>query len=76
MMVYDLLKNGNLIGKTRKDVIVLLGEPTSYFDYDEYPAYVVGPKSVTSEYAKGYVLAFITEESSGLIKGYEFVPKL
>ena len=76
LMVHDLLKNNNLLGKTRQDIIALLGKPTSYFDYDEFPAYVVGPKSITSEYAKGYVLAFITEKSTGLVKNYEIVPKL
>jgi len=75
-MVYDLLQNNSPIGKSRNNVLALLGEPTSYYDYDEFPAYVVGPKTITSEYAKGYVLAFIVNSSSGIVEDFEFVPKI
>ena len=75
-MVYDLLKNSDFIGKKRADVVSVLGQPTSYYDYNEYPAYVVGPKTVSSEYADGYVLAFITDHVSGEITNYEIVPKI
>lgn len=52
----------------------LLGPPTGYYDYDENIAYFVGPQSVQSKYGKGYVLAFVTDKTSGKIVSVKIIP--
>jgi hypothetical protein len=60
-----------LTGKQVKD---LLGPSTAYYDYDEYPAYLVGPKTVTSEYGKGYLWVFVTDKNSGKVREVILAP--
>jgi hypothetical protein len=57
-----------------KQVRHLLGPSTAYYDYDEYPAYLVGPKTVKSEYGNGYLWVFITDKSSGKVQKAVLVP--
>lgn len=61
---------------TAKEVVGLLGSPTGYYEYDEYPAYFIGPASVDSEYGKGYLLAFVTDKSSGKVLKVVLVPEV
>jgi hypothetical protein len=53
----------------------LLGPPTGYYDYDENVAYFVGPQSVQSQYGKGYLLAFVTDKTSGKITSVKIIPE-
>lgn len=53
----------------------LLGPPTGYYDYDENPAYLVGPQSVQSQYGKGYLLVFVTDKASGKITSVKIIPE-
>ncbi len=73
-MITDFLKHVEFIGKSKNEIVEILGKPTAYYDYDEFPAYVFGPKSVSSEYADGYIIAFITDSSSGKVVEYEIIP--
>lgn len=75
-MVASLLAKHPATSLTAKQVISLLGTPTSYYEYDEYPAYMVGPKSVESDYGKGYVLAFVTDKDTGEIVQVLFIPEV
>jgi hypothetical protein len=75
-MVASLLEKHAASSLTAKDVISLLGAPTSYYEYDEYPAYMVGPKSIESEYGKGYVLAFVTDKGTGRVVKVLFIPEV
>ena len=61
---------------TAEQVKQLLGAPTCYADYDEDPAYVVGPPTVESEYGKGYVLIFVTDRSTGRVREARLVPEI
>lgn len=54
----------------------LLGAPTGYADYDEDPAYVVGPPTVDSEYGKGHLLIFVTDKSTGRVLTTRLVPEI
>lgn len=53
----------------------LLGHPTGYYDYDENPAYLVGPSTVESQYGKGYLLAFVTDKTDGKITSIKIIPE-
>jgi hypothetical protein len=75
-MVASLLAKHAPSSLTAKDVISLLGSPTSYYLYDEYPAYVVGPKSIQSDYGRGYVLAFVTDKRSSRVIKVLFIPEV
>mgnify|MGYP000296433805 CR=1 FL=1 len=57
-MAYDLIKKVQSEKLNSEQIKDLLGQPTGYFDYDETPAYFVGPQTVTSQYGKGYLIAF------------------
>lgn len=75
-MVYDLIKSHNVIGMSADELIKLLGPPTAYYDYDEFPAYFIGPKSVNSVAGAGYVLAFIVNRSTGKTDRFVIDPEL
>jgi hypothetical protein len=55
-------KAGELTGK---QVRALLGPSTGYYDYDEYPAYLVG---------KGYLWVFITDKDKDKVRRVILVP--
>lgn len=75
-MVYDLLKSEEVIGMPIDDVYKLLGKSTVYYDHDNIPAYLVGPPNADNIYGNGYVLAFISNGSSGVIEDFIFEPGL
>ncbi|MFC5548642.1 hypothetical protein [Massilia aerilata] len=60
-----------LTGKQVKD---LLGPSTGYYDYDEYPAYLVGPGTVRTEYGSSYLWVFMTDKNSGKVREVILVP--
>lgn len=74
-MVYSFLTQHDPVSLSSTDVKKLLGESTGYYDYDENPAYLVGPASVESEYGKGYLLAFVADKTSGKITTVKIVPQ-
>jgi hypothetical protein len=55
-------KAGELTGK---QVRALLGPSTGYYDYDEYPAYLVG---------NGYLWVFITDKDNDKVRRVILVP--
>ena len=61
---------------TAEQVKHLLGTPTGYADYDEDPAYVVGPSTVESEYGRGHLLIFVTDKKTGRVLETRLVPKI
>jgi hypothetical protein len=74
-MVSSLLSQHAHKSLTSSSVRELLGAPTGYYDYDENPAYFVGPSSVESKYGKGYLLAFVVDKASGKIAAVKIVPE-
>jgi hypothetical protein len=74
-MVYSFLSQHEIKSLSSNSVKELLGIPTGYYDYDENPAYFVGPNSVESEYGKGYLLAFISDKTSGRINAIRIIPE-
>ena len=75
-MLYDLFETHDFIGQPVESVDALLGQHTSYYIHDSYPAYKVGPINVYSEHGIGYIIAFITDPKTGLIVKYDLAPKL
>jgi len=61
VVVYSLLKQHDVTAMNAKDITSLLGIPTAYYDYDEFPAYIIGPKTI---------LAFPVDRQSGLVRKY------
>lgn len=57
-----------------KEVGGLLGPSTGYYDYDEYPAYLVGPRAVKSDYGDGYLWVFITDKRHGKVQKVLLMP--
>ncbi len=76
-MLYDLLSNYSFIGKKRKDVNDLLGKQTGYYEYDEYPAYLVGKSTASNSNnnSADYLFVFITDHNTGLIQDYLLIPQ-
>lgn len=74
-MVFSFLSQHDHKSLTSSTIKELLGPPTGYYDFDENPAYLVGPSSVESKFGKGYVLAFIAEKNSGKIVEVRIVPE-
>lgn len=74
-MVYSFLKKHEIKKMEAGDIKNLLGASTAYYNYDEFPAYLVGPKSVKTEYGNGIVLAFPIDRKTGKIKGFVIYPK-
>jgi hypothetical protein len=66
-MLASLLDKHRLVGRPAKEAVALLGKPTAYYEYDENPAYVVGPGTVESESGDGYLLVFLTDKATGRI---------
>lgn len=74
-MLHSFFETHDVSTMTATQLKTLLGESTGYYDYDTYPAYFIGPPTVTSQYGKGYLLYFVTDHSSGNIKSYGIIPE-
>lgn len=74
-MVFSLLQQHPPTKLKSKDIQDLLGTPTGYYDHDENPAYFVGPKTVESEFGKGYLLVFLTNKATGKIDALKILPE-
>ena len=74
-MVYSFLAQHDVKSLSSSEIRNLLGKPTGYYDYDENPAYFVGPTAVESSYGKGYLLAFVADKESGRIRGVKIIPE-
>jgi hypothetical protein len=75
-MVYSFIKRYDIHKMDAKDIKNLLGPSTAYYNYDEFPAYLVGPKAIKTEYGDGYLFAFPTDRKTGKIKKYIILPKI
>jgi len=74
-MVFSLLHKYKVTKMNVEDIQSLLGKSTAYYEYDEFPAYLVGPKNIESEYGSGYMLAFPFNRKTGIIRKYLILPK-
>ncbi|VAW87562.1 hypothetical protein MNBD_GAMMA18-2199 [hydrothermal vent metagenome] len=74
-MVFSLLKSHDVKKMKVEEIKSLLGESTAYYEYDEFPAYLIGSKSIKSDYGNGYLLAFPFDRKTGLIRKYIIIPK-
>lgn len=74
-MVFSLLYKHDVTKMKVKEIQALLGESTAYYEYDEFPAYLVGAKEVESEYGDGYLLAFPFDRNTGMISKYVIYPE-
>jgi len=73
-MVFSLLKTHDVKKMKVEEIKSLLGNSTAYYEYDEFPAYLVGSKSIKSDYGDGYLLAFPFDRETGLIRKYIIIP--
>lgn len=74
-MVFSLLRKYDVTNMKVEEVQSLLGGSTAYYEYDEFPAYLVGPENIESEYGDGYLLAFPFDRKTGMIRKYIIHPK-
>ncbi len=74
-MVFSFLQQHDVTSMKVEDVQSLLGESTAYYEYDEFPAYLVGSKEIESEYGRGYLLAFPFDRETGIVRQYVILPK-
>ena len=74
-MVFSLLKSHDVKKMKVEEIKPLLGESTAYYEYDEFPVYLIGSKSIKSDYGNGYLLAFPFDRKTGLIRKYIIIPK-
>ena len=74
-MVFSLLKKHDVKKMKVEEIKYLLGDSTAYYEYDEFPAYFIGPKFIKSDYGDGYLLAFPFDRKTGLIRKYVIIPK-
>lgn len=74
-MVWSFLSSHDVKHLTAQQVTRLLGPSTGYYDYDENPAYLVGPRTVKSEYGQGYLLAFLADRQTGTINEIRLIPE-
>jgi hypothetical protein len=49
-MVFSLLNNHDVKKIRVEEIKLLLGESTAYYEYDEFPAYLIGPTSIKSDH--------------------------
>lgn len=75
-MTASFLQKVDAAALTGHDVRRMLGGNTGYYDYDHYPAYIVGPRNVRSEYGNGYLLVFVTDHSNGQVLDIRFIPEI
>jgi hypothetical protein len=64
-MIASFLNKYKASELTGKQVRALLGPSTGYYDYDEYPAYLVG---------NGHLWVFITDKDNGKVSKVILVP--
>lgn len=75
-MLYSYLKKHKPISNlTRAQIEEELGPATGYYEYDEFPAYYVGPKPSGGD-QPAYLVAFITDHQTGKVKGIHVEPSL
>lgn len=60
---------------TAAEVKSLLGEPTRYADYDEFPAYLVEPAASTNAARREHLLVFVTDRQTGRVVETRLVPE-
>lgn len=75
-MLHSYLKQHESLSQlTRMQIEQDLGPATGYYEYDEFPAYYVGPKPDGVE-QPAYLVAFITDHQTGMVKGVHIEPPL
>lgn len=73
-MLFSLFQKHDVTKMQVEDIRLLLGLSTAYYEYDEFPAYLIGPESVKSDYGNGYLLAFPFDRETGKIIKYVLIP--
>ncbi|MBN4080317.1 hypothetical protein JYT31_01500 [Beggiatoa alba] len=69
-MIYSFLKKHDIVNMTPSEIYNLLGKSTAYYEYDEFPAYLL--QSNQDE----YIIAFPIDRKTQKIKKYLFEPEL
>lgn len=67
-MVYSFLTKNNITNLQAADIYNLLGKSTAYYEYDEFPAYLIESSN------KEYTLAFPVNRETSKIRKYIIVP--
>lgn len=70
-MMASFLRKHPAEGMSTAELKQLLGEPTAYADYDQDPAYLVGPGSA----GRGQLLVFRTHRLTGRIVEVQVLPE-
>lgn len=75
-MVYSFIVSHDIHQMVAHDIKDILGPSTAYYNYDEFPAYLVGPKNIKTEYGNGYLFAFPIDRKTGRIKDFIIYPEI
>ncbi len=75
-MVYSFIKKHDMHKMVPSDIKNLLGPSTAYYNYDEFPAYLIGPKNIKTEYGNGYLFALPIDRKTGKIKTFVIFPEI
>ncbi len=75
-LLHSFMQQRNVIGMKASELKKVLGKSTAYYNYDTFPAYLVGSEEVNSEYGKGYMIAFPIDHSTGLVKPIVVIPPI
>ena len=73
-MLYSFLSNNTIQGMSGTELQSYLGSSTGYYEYDEYPAYIIGPDTIEGSHGKGYLLAFPIDRDTGKVKRFVIDP--
>lgn len=63
-MIYSFIKTTDIRKLSSKDIYSLLGKSTAYYEYDEFPAYILKSDN------KQYILAFPINRNTNKIRKY------
>lgn len=68
-MIYSFLKNHDITSMSPANIYEMLGESTAYYEYDEFPAYLL-------ETNQGkYIIAFPVDRETKTIRKYILEPE-
>lgn len=73
-MLASFLDQHGVEGMRVGELEALLGAPTAYADYDEDPAYLVGPVGPRGDGGPGHLLVFGTDRRTGRVVSVQLAP--
>ena len=75
-MVYSLISQHEVEKLNAKDIYSLLGPSTGYYEYDEFPAYLVEHSPPEKNQRIEYLLAFPINRDTGKVRKFIIEPPL